>query len=61
MFSASYGACVCCVRAVVFIDDATPYVVIGTAFVHEEEEEPTKGRIIVCSVLEGELVALYAD
>ena len=39
-----------CPCAVSFADDAAEYVIVGSAYVYEEEEEASKGRIIVYSV-----------
>ncbi|RQM27715.1 hypothetical protein B5M09_002429 [Aphanomyces astaci] len=36
--------------------DGHPYYVVGTAYVHEEENEPHQGRILVLSVVQAKLV-----
>ncbi|CAK4097320.1 unnamed protein product [Aphanomyces euteiches] len=46
----------CSIASVTFDGHAVPYYVVGTAYVHEEENEPHQGRILVFSVVQGKLV-----
>ncbi|GJP48061.1 hypothetical protein CLOM_g7334 [Closterium sp. NIES-68] len=45
----------CSIISCCFADDPTVYIVVGTAFAFPDEQEPTKGRILVLSVEGGKL------
>ncbi|CAI5489016.1 unnamed protein product [Closterium sp. Naga37s-1] len=45
----------CSIISCCFTDDPTAYIVVGTAFAFPDEQEPTKGRILVLAVEGGKL------
>ncbi|GAB2241606.1 hypothetical protein Droror1_Dr00018381 [Drosera rotundifolia] len=47
--------CGCSILSCFFSDDANVYYCVGTAYVLPEENEPTKGRILVFAVEDGKL------
>ncbi|GAB2249751.1 hypothetical protein Droror1_Dr00013110 [Drosera rotundifolia] len=47
--------CGCSILSCSFSDDANVYYCVGTAYVLPEENEPTKGRILVFAVEDGKL------
>lgn len=44
---------VCSLISASFADDETPYFIVGTAFAMPDEPEPTRGRILVFTVVDG--------
>ena len=46
---------VCSVISTAFAEDTRAYYIVGTAFAHPDEPEPTRGRILVFAVDDGKL------